>query len=147
MFDEVDEGTAMYKMVETTSDLPLDADQVPLNEDGYDLPSDWYLQVGKEIQKMLEGSIPLTQDLPLTPPTAISAEEDLHEPLRVYPVPAGDVLYIGSSNVEGAFNIISIDGLIVLQGVFNNNSIRTNNLDSGMYFLQLNGRVIRFVKE
>lgn len=67
MFDEVDEGTAMYKLVETEEGLPVGADQVSLNEDGYDLPSDWYLQLGTEIQKMLDGTISLTEEMPLTP--------------------------------------------------------------------------------
>lgn len=65
MFDEIDEGTAMYKLVPTRADCPVGAEQVPLNEDGYNLPSDWYLQVGREAQKMLDGTIPLTPILPL----------------------------------------------------------------------------------
>jgi hypothetical protein len=67
MFDEVDEGTAMYKMVNATENCPVGADQVPLNEDGYNLPSDWYLRVGAEAQKMLDGTIPLTSTMPIDP--------------------------------------------------------------------------------
>ena len=37
MFDEVDEGTAMYKMAETSNDLPNGATMVPLNADGISL--------------------------------------------------------------------------------------------------------------
>ena len=64
MFDEIDEGTAMYKLARSADDCPSGADQVPLGIDGYNLPVDWYLQVGGEIQKMLDGTIPLTQQLP-----------------------------------------------------------------------------------
>jgi hypothetical protein len=67
MFDEIDEGTAMYKLSRTADDCPVGADQVPLDIDGYNLPEDWYLRVGREIQKMFDGTIPLTQQLPLTP--------------------------------------------------------------------------------
>ena len=67
MFDEVDEGTAMYKMAETPAELPVGAQQVPLNIDGYRLPDDWYLRVGREMQKMMDGSLPLTEEIPITP--------------------------------------------------------------------------------
>lgn len=67
MFDEVDEGTAMYKLAETQADCPVDAEQAPLNIDGYNLPSDWYLRVGREAQKMLDGRIGLTPVLPIDP--------------------------------------------------------------------------------
>lgn len=67
MFDEVDEGTAMYKMAETTADLPAGATMVPLDVDGISLPSDWYLQVGGEAGRMLRGEIPLQSTLPISP--------------------------------------------------------------------------------
>lgn len=68
MFDEIDEGTAMYKLAETQADcLVVDPLLVPLDEDGYSLPSDWYLQIGTEIQKMMDGRIALTEQLPIVP--------------------------------------------------------------------------------
>jgi hypothetical protein len=45
MFDEVDEGTAMFKMAATTARLPVEPSLVPLDADGYSLPSDWYLRL------------------------------------------------------------------------------------------------------
>lgn len=70
MFDEIDEGTAMYKLAEIPDDCPVaDPALVPLNEDGFDLPSDWYLQLGAEMQKMLDGTIELTSQI------LISAQE------------------------------------------------------------------------
>lgn len=68
MFDEVDEGTAMFKLATTSMDFPEELTLVPLNVDGYDLPSDWYLLLGGETGKALRGEIPLSMDLPLNFP-------------------------------------------------------------------------------
>jgi hypothetical protein len=67
MFDEMDEGTAMLKMAETSADLPAGSSMVALDADGISLPSDWYLQVGGEAARMLRGEIPLQNTLPITP--------------------------------------------------------------------------------
>jgi hypothetical protein len=67
MFDEMDEGTAMLKMAETTADLPAGATMVPLDADGISLPSDWYLRVGGEAGRMLRGEIPIQGSLPISP--------------------------------------------------------------------------------
>jgi hypothetical protein len=67
MFDEVDEGTAMYKMAATQADCPVGPVQMSLDVDGYNLPSDWYLRVGSQAQKMLDGRIALTPVLPIDP--------------------------------------------------------------------------------
>jgi hypothetical protein len=68
MFDEVDEGTAMYKMAPTADQLPAQGTFVPLNIDGYNLGSDWYLRLAEQAAKMLRGEIPLTSTIPITPP-------------------------------------------------------------------------------
>jgi hypothetical protein len=68
MFDEVDEGTAMFKMAPTPNELPVEAPFVPLNIDGQALPSDWYLRVADQASRMLRGEIPLTSTMPITPP-------------------------------------------------------------------------------
>jgi len=69
MFDEVDEGTAMFKLAENISQVPVEIQDriVTLDADGYDLPSDWYLSLAGEAQKMLDGSIALTSTIPITP--------------------------------------------------------------------------------
>jgi predicted outer membrane repeat protein len=71
MFDEVDEGTAMFKITETKAKLPVQAQDilVPLDIDGVNLPSDWYLKLADQTQKMLDGTIPLTSVIPITPPS------------------------------------------------------------------------------
>ena len=53
MFDEVDEGTAMFKVAATRSDAPEDVPLVTLDVDGERLPSDWYLRLASEAQKAL----------------------------------------------------------------------------------------------
>lgn len=67
MFDEVDEGTAMFKLAATEEELPEGNSLVPLNIDGFDLPSDWYLILGGMTGQMLRGEIPLSPELPVQP--------------------------------------------------------------------------------
>ncbi|MBI5479990.1 MAG: hypothetical protein HY906_14080, partial [Deltaproteobacteria bacterium] len=67
MFDEVDEGTAMFKLAPTAAQLPTQASYVPLDVDGYDLPADWYLRLAGEAAKMLRGDIALSATMPITP--------------------------------------------------------------------------------
>lgn len=67
MFDEIDEGTAMYKLAETSNDLPVNAKQVALDADGYDLPSDWYLRLGGAAQQVFSNTIPLSTSIPIKP--------------------------------------------------------------------------------
>ena len=67
MFDEMNEGTSMFKMAATTNQLPVGASLVPFNIDGYALPSDWYLRLADQADKMLRGDIPLQSQIPITP--------------------------------------------------------------------------------
>jgi hypothetical protein len=68
MFDEVDEGTAMYKLAPTAAQLPAQGTFVPLNIDGYNLGSDWYLRLADQAGKLLRGEIPVTSTIPIKPP-------------------------------------------------------------------------------
>lgn len=67
MFDEMDEGTAMFKLAPTKAELPAQGTFVPLNADGIKLPSDWYLRLANEAGKMLRGELPVTNAIPITP--------------------------------------------------------------------------------
>ncbi len=67
MFDEVDEGTAMYKLAPTANELPAQGSWVPLDIDGNNLPSDWYLRLASEASRMLRGEIPLQITIPIAP--------------------------------------------------------------------------------
>ncbi|MGE9268043.1 MAG: glycoside hydrolase family 71/99-like protein [Verrucomicrobiales bacterium] len=65
MFDEVDEGTAMFKTVARTQDSP--AGFLALDADGESLPSDWYLRLSGACSRLLRGEIPLSTKLPIKP--------------------------------------------------------------------------------
>jgi hypothetical protein len=72
MFDEVDEGTAMYKLAPTQNDVPNGglAKFVSLDSDGYALPSDWYLQLANCATSALHGAFVPGPTIPITPPGA-----------------------------------------------------------------------------
>ena len=53
MFDEVDEGTAMFKIAATAQAAPAEVPLVTLDADGERLPSDWYLRLAREAQRAL----------------------------------------------------------------------------------------------
>lgn len=53
MFDEVDEGTAMFKLAASARDAPSEVPLVTLDADGESLPSDWYLRLAREAQRRL----------------------------------------------------------------------------------------------
>ena len=67
MFDEVDEGTAMYKIAPTAADVPTEGTFLTLDADGYDLPSDHYLWLAGEAARMVRGEIPLSSTWPTRP--------------------------------------------------------------------------------
>jgi hypothetical protein len=53
MFDEVDEGTAMFKLAPTHENAPAGVPLVTLDADGERVPSDWYLQLARQAQRRL----------------------------------------------------------------------------------------------
>ena len=70
MFDEVDEGTAMYKVSPSAATQPVlagDRRFLPLDADGETLPSDWYLKLADYAGRMLRKEIPLTTVRPIDP--------------------------------------------------------------------------------
>lgn len=69
MFDEVDEGTAMFKVVADQQYLPRLPPEtlVSLNIDGYHLSSDWYLHLADAGGRMLRGEAPVTALMPIEP--------------------------------------------------------------------------------
>ena len=67
MFDEVDEGTAIFKAAPTQARVPAQGTFLSLDADGQALPADWYLRVTGEIGRMLRGEAPAVPDLPIAP--------------------------------------------------------------------------------
>lgn len=73
MFDEVDEGTAIYKTANRPDMLPLPGRMVHNNIDPdvpdhlRDLPEDWYLRLTREMARILRGEAPLEREIPIRP--------------------------------------------------------------------------------
>ncbi len=148
MYDEIDEGTAMYKMAETIEYCPVvDPLLVPLNEDGYDLPDDWYLRIGSEIQKMIEGSSPLVSILPLKPSHAAVIPESMSEgKLLAYPNPSGNILNVEGVGTEPHYMIYGMTGVKVIEGIISQGRVDISSLPEGIYILSVNKLSFRFVK-
>lgn len=72
MFDEVDESTAMYKLAENDEQTPDQGYWLPLDEDGYNLPSDWYLRCARLATEIVRGNTANRTSLG-TPPDGIDA--------------------------------------------------------------------------
>jgi len=68
MFDLVDEGTALFKVAAAPQQAPADAPFVTLDADHEAVPSDWYLRLAGETQRVLRGAPLAASDLPFTPP-------------------------------------------------------------------------------
>lgn len=66
MFDEVDEGTAMFKVAEDASQLPTLGSFVTLDADGERPSSDFYLRLMAASARMLRGEIELSPSIPIT---------------------------------------------------------------------------------
>ncbi len=65
MFDEVNEGTAIFKAVSQRDEAPKPGYWLTLDADDRKLPADWYLRISQEISRMFHGEIKPTSKLPL----------------------------------------------------------------------------------
>lgn len=66
MFDEVNEGTAIFKAVSSRKQAPRPGYWLTLDADGYQLPDDWYLQLAAAISRMFHGTAGITPEMPST---------------------------------------------------------------------------------
>ena len=66
MFDEMDEGTAIFKLAENASQLPTEGNLLALDaDDGYkNVPSDWYLRIVGNATKLIRQGKQLPEQLP-----------------------------------------------------------------------------------
>ncbi len=78
MFDEVDEGTAMFKLAENDQMIPREGYWLPLDEDGYNLPSDWYLRAAGLATQVVRGYEDNHANL-ITPPEGIMTIRIINE--------------------------------------------------------------------
>lgn len=67
MFDEMDEGTAIYKVAPTLKEAPVEASFLPLDADGVDLPTDWYLQLTGEAARYVHEDLECPIAIPILP--------------------------------------------------------------------------------
>ncbi|MEI9946290.1 MAG: hypothetical protein WDN26_18975 [Chitinophagaceae bacterium] len=67
MYDEVDEGTAMYKLAPNATQKPVNGKFISADLDGTALPTDWYLQIAGVISNVVRGKTKNTEVLPLKP--------------------------------------------------------------------------------
>ncbi len=67
MFDEVDEGTAMFKIAENSRQTPAAGRFVTLDADGEALPSDWYLRLAGVATRVLRGDRAASASRPINP--------------------------------------------------------------------------------
>lgn len=62
MFDEVDEGTAIFPVESLQDKIPKDASMLTLNRDGCNVPKDWYLRIANEASNSLHLNEPSLKD-------------------------------------------------------------------------------------
>jgi len=67
MFDEIDEGTALYKLAPTSAQAPAGTRFVVMDTDGQALPSDWYLRLVGAATRVVRGELPATPTTPISP--------------------------------------------------------------------------------
>ncbi|HEY0715245.1 MAG TPA: glycoside hydrolase family 71/99-like protein [Polyangia bacterium] len=65
MFDEVDEGTAMFKLARTKAEAPAQAPFVTLDADGEALSNDFYLRLSRAAGELLRGERAASTEVPI----------------------------------------------------------------------------------
>ncbi len=133
MFDEVDEGTAIFKTSPNASTSPREFTTLNLDADGKSLPSDWYLSVSKNISLALKSSslngfnseiypispptnvnLPISVLIPVTPPPAVNPPPTA--PVNSFLIASND-LFLGTdqSKLFGKSKLVlQSDGNLVL---------------------------------
>lgn len=79
MFDEVDEGTAMFKCAPAAAQAPVAPRFLTYDADGTPTASDWYLRLAGAGARSLRGEVPLTVELPQRPESLGEAAQPLPE--------------------------------------------------------------------
>ena len=104
MFDEIDEGTAIYKLAPTMSTTPAVDRMFALDVDGETLPSDWYLRVAGQVTKALRREVPLNEPLPIAP----NSQLVMVSPIGGEVWKAGDLALV-KWNTSGSLTNVRID--------------------------------------
>jgi hypothetical protein len=161
-FDEVDEGTAIYKCVVNEAQVPDPAQFSELKQflhynsgepTGSNYPSDWYLRVTREIRKLMMGTTPLIPNLPIAPGAGVVLTDTPEPPLDAgnkltrngsgksvfYPNPTSGWVYIdlptaepGELRVQNTFSQVVLNKTLTSDGLVN-----ISTLLPGMYIVTL----------
>ncbi len=67
MFDEVDEGTAIFKIAPTHEQTPTEGLFLAADEDGYNCPGDWYLNITGTVAGLVQDGKDIPVDMPAYP--------------------------------------------------------------------------------
>ena len=65
--------------------------------------------------------------------------------VQIYPNPVGDLLSVKNLPTGERYNISNVEGMSVISGKFNGKVINTSNLANGLYFLKVEGSIVKFV--
>jgi len=59
----------------------------------------------------------------------------------IYPIPAGDILYIRSNDDHGSYEIFDMNGQKIISGIYNNKitGVQVSFIPDGIYFIRLSG--------
>ena len=72
-------------------------------------------------------------------------KESLKKKIQVYPNPAEDLLSVKNLPMGESYSISNADGKSVLRGEFNGEVINTSKLANGIYFLKVEGSMVKFI--
>lgn len=91
---------------------------------------------------------PFTHQIIKLSSTNVSIAENKSE-LKLYPNPSKTYMFLESQNIGQAYQIFSADGKLMYSGTTHQQktTLPINNLLPGIYFLNLAGNTIRFIKE
>jgi uncharacterized repeat protein (TIGR01451 family) len=91
----------------------------------------------------------ITNNAQVTLIDVTSIKEEVPSLIKIVPNPAQQIIYIiGKFNQNQTANIYDAVGKVVLRSIVNNNqSIDISGLGKGIYFVELAGRRVKFVKE
>lgn len=92
---------------------------------------------GKSVTTAFEGTITI-DEIKIGDGILVDGIEDVSlTPLSIYPNPVVSLLNIDANLIGGTYKIIDLQGVIVLEGNVDE-AIATDELDGGMYFIQVN---------
>ena len=91
----------------------------------------------------------ITNNAPVTLIDVTGLNEDATSVIKVVPNPANQIIYIiGKNNQNQTATVYDAVGKVVLKSVLNSNlSIDISSLSKGIYFVEVTGQRVKFVKE